>query len=116
MCLDLLRAFAKSPEARDALAAELALAGNADTFFVAYKTTLLADLAQGQVDEFGARVLAERVVLAVQAALLLRHAPAYVSSAFVASRLKREPGGAYGRLPSGVDCAAILSRALVEQG
>jgi hypothetical protein len=29
MCLDLLRAFAKSPEARDALAAELALAGNA---------------------------------------------------------------------------------------
>ena len=116
MCLDLLRAFAKSPEARDALAAELALAGNADTFFVAYKTTLLADLAQGQIDEFSARVLAERVVLAVQAALLLRHAPAYVSSAFMASRLKREPGGAYGRLPSGVDCAAILSRALVEQG
>jgi len=116
MCLDLLRAFGKSPEARDALAAELALAGDADTFFVAYKTTLLADLAQGQIDEFSARVLAERVVLAVQAALLLRHAPAYVSSAFMASRLKREPGGAYGRLPSGVDCAAILSRALVEQG
>ena len=62
-------------------------------------------------DEFGARVRAERVVLAVQAALLLRHAPEYVSSAFVASRLKREPGGAYGRLPSGVDCGAILARA-----
>ncbi|NVM79686.1 putative acyl-CoA dehydrogenase [Duganella sp. SG902] len=115
MCLDLLRALSKSPEAREALAAELALAGNADTFFVAYKTTLLADLAQQQQpDEFGARVRAERVVLAVQAALLLRHAPEYVSSAFVASRLKREPGGAYGRLPSGVDCDAILARALVE--
>jgi putative acyl-CoA dehydrogenase len=46
--------------------------------------------------------------------LLLRHAPEYVSSAFIASRLKREPGGAYGRLPSGVDCPAILARALVE--
>jgi putative acyl-CoA dehydrogenase len=114
MCLDLLRALGKSPEAREALAAELALAGNADTFFVAYKTMLLADLAQPQADEFGARVLAERVVLAVQAALLLRHAPPFVSAAFVASRLKREPGGAYGRLPAGVDCAAILARALVE--
>jgi putative acyl-CoA dehydrogenase len=114
MCLDLLRAFAKSPEARDALAAELALAGSGDIFFVAYRTTLLADLAQQQPDEFSARVLAERVVLAVQAALLLRHAPPYVSSAFVASRLKREPGGAYGRLPPGVDCEAILARALVE--
>jgi putative acyl-CoA dehydrogenase len=114
MCLDLLRAFARSPEARDALAAELALAGSADIFFVAYRTTLLADLAQQQPDEFSARVLAERVVLAVQAALLLRHAPPCVSSAFVASRLKREPGGAYGRLPQGVDCEAILARALVE--
>ncbi|MRX09931.1 isovaleryl-CoA dehydrogenase [Pseudoduganella sp. FT25W] len=114
MCLDLLRAFGKSPDAREALAAELAQAGNGDIFFVAYRSTLLADLAQQQADEFSARVLAERVVLAVQAALLLRHAPAYVSSAFVASRLKREPGGAYGRLPQGVDCAAILARALVE--
>jgi len=117
MCLDLLRALGKSPQALEALAAELALAGNSDTFFVAYRSTLLADLAQQQPqqpDEFGARVRAERVVLAVQAALLLRHAPEYVSSAFIASRLKREPGGAYGRLPSGVDCAAILARALVE--
>jgi putative acyl-CoA dehydrogenase len=114
MCLDLLRAFGKTPAAREALAAELALAGNEDTFFVAYKLTLLADLAQPQNDEFGARLLAERVVLAVQAGLLLRHAPAFVSSAFIASRLAREPGGAYGRLPAGVDCAAILSRALLE--
>jgi putative acyl-CoA dehydrogenase len=114
MCLDLLRAFSKTPETREALAAELALGGNGDPFFVAYRSTLLADLAQAGADEFGARVLAERVVLAVQAALLLRHAPACVSSAFLASRLKREPGGAYGRLPAGVDCAAILARALVE--
>jgi len=115
MCLDLLRALGKSPAARDALAAELMLACKADAFYIAYKSTLLADLAEPQTDEFGARVLAERIVLAVQAALLLQHAPDYVSSAFVASRLKREPGGAFGRLPAGVDCAAILARALIEE-
>ncbi|MQA18721.1 isovaleryl-CoA dehydrogenase [Rugamonas rivuli] len=114
MCLDLLRAFGKTPAARAALAAELALAGDADADYVRYTQSLLADLEQPQSDEFGARVLAERVVLAVQAGLLLRHAPAYVSSAFVESRLAREPGGAFGRLPAGVDCAAILARALIE--
>ncbi len=112
MCLDLLRAFARSPQAAEALAGELALAGRSDPHYAAFVERLLADLAAG--DESGARVLAERIVLAVQAALLLRHAPGYVSSAFVASRLAREPGGAYGRLPAGTDCAAILARAFVE--
>jgi putative acyl-CoA dehydrogenase len=115
MCLDLLRACGKSPAAVEALAAELALADGADPAFDAYRSVLLADLRAmaGQApDEFGARVLAERIVLAVQAALLLRHAPACVSAAFVASRIAREPGGAFGRLPAGTDCGAILARAL----
>ena len=114
MCLDLLRAIGKTPAARDALAAELALAGDADADFSRYAASLLADLAQAQADEYGARRLAERVVLAVQGALLLRHAPPFVAVAFVQSRLAREPGGAYGRLPAGIDCAAILARALLE--
>ncbi len=114
MCLDVLRAFGKTPAARDALAAELALAGDADADFNAYAGALLADLAGQQGDEYGARRLAERIVIAVQAALLLRHAPPYVSSAFVRSRVAIDVGGAYGRLPAGVDCAAILARALVE--
>jgi len=37
-----------------------------------------------------------------------------VSDAFVRSRVAADVGGAYGRLPAGVDCAAILARALVE--
>ncbi|MBZ2207598.1 isovaleryl-CoA dehydrogenase [Massilia soli] len=111
MCLDVLRAFGKAPETRDALAAELALVGSGDAAFSAYSEQLLADLARPQ-DEYGARRLAERIVVAVQAALLLRHAPPFVASAFVASRLARDAGGAYGRLPDGVDCEAILARAL----
>ena len=118
MCLDVLRAFGKTPAARDALAAELALAGSAahgaNPAYTAYTERLLADLAQPQSDEYGARRLAERIVVAVQAGLLLRHAPGYVSDAFVRSRVAADVGGAYGRLPAGVDCAAILARALVE--
>jgi len=112
MCLDLLRAFGKTPAARDALAAELALAGEADPAFNAYSARLLADLAQPQADEYGARRLAERIVVALQAALLLRHAPPFVAQGFVASRVAQGAGGAYGRLPPGLDCAAILARAV----
>ncbi|MES2324034.1 MAG: isovaleryl-CoA dehydrogenase [Pseudomonadota bacterium] len=111
MCLDVLRAFGKTPAARAALAAELgAAAGNAA--FDVYTARLLADLDRPQGDEYGARRLAERIVVAVQAGLLLRHAPACVSWAFVASRIAVDAGGAFGRLPDGVDCAAILARAL----
>jgi putative acyl-CoA dehydrogenase len=112
MCLDLLRALGNTPAARAALAAELALAGDANADFNACAQRLLADLAAPQGDEYGARRLAERIVVAVQAALLLRHAPAAVADGFVRSRVATEVGGAYGRLPAGVDCAAILARAL----
>ena len=114
MCLDLLRALGKSPQSREVLAAELALAGNANPVYTRYVDGLLNELANAHGDEFGARVLAERIVLAVQASLLLRHAPAFVSEAFVATRLACQPGGAFGRLPAGTQCEAILQRALIE--
>jgi putative acyl-CoA dehydrogenase len=124
MCLDVLRALSRSPAARDALAAELRVTGQGAelTMYTAFAQALVADLDgggpnMGKVDEYGARRLAERIVLAVQAALLLRHAPPLVAGAFVRSRLDAGgPGGAFGRLPHGVDCAAILRRALINDG
>jgi putative acyl-CoA dehydrogenase len=113
MCLDLLRGFGKTDAAREALAGELALAGGGELRFRVFIECLLADLRQPVLEQYEARRLAERVVLAVQAGLLLRHAPSFVADAFVASRLAQDVGGAYGRLPPGVDCAAILGRALV---
>ncbi|GAB3408699.1 isovaleryl-CoA dehydrogenase [Massilia agilis] len=113
MCLDVLRALGKAPlETHAALAAELEPAAGLDARFDAFAGSLLDDLAAMRVDEFGARVLAERIVLAVQAGLLLRFAPGYVAQAFVGSRLLAGAGGAYGQLPEGTDCAAILARAL----
>ncbi|HEV7816662.1 MAG TPA: isovaleryl-CoA dehydrogenase [Janthinobacterium sp.] len=114
MCLDLLRAFGKTPAARQALADELQAETAGNEHFTTYARKLLADLGSAQLDEFGARRLAERVVLAVQGGLLLRHAPGFVAEAFILSRLAQDVGGAYGRLPAGVNCAAILARALEE--
>jgi putative acyl-CoA dehydrogenase len=112
MCLDLLRAFGKSPEARAALAQELGLAAGVDARYDAWCGRLLDSLQSAAGPEFGARRLAEQLVVGVQAGLLLRHAPAYVADAFVASRIAQDVGGAFGRLPDGVDAAAILDRAL----
>jgi putative acyl-CoA dehydrogenase len=120
MCLDVLRAFGKSPEAGAALARELGLAAGLDARYDAWCARLRADLepainpaaGSAAMSESGARRLAQRLVVGVQAGLLLRHAPAYVADAFVASRIASEAGGAFGTLPGGVDAAAILDRAL----
>lgn len=113
MCLDLLRALGGSPaQARAALAAELAPACALEPRLAAHVEGLLDGLAGRSQDEFGARRLAEDIVVAVQAGLLLRHAPQPVGAAFLASRIVAPAGGAYGRLPAGVDCEAILARAL----
>lgn len=111
MCLDVLRALGKHPEAaRAAFAAELGPAAALDKRFAAYVEALGQDMLA--LDEAGARRLAERIVIAVQGALLLRHAPPYVAQAFIASRIVEDVGGAFGRLPSNVDAEAILARAL----
>ena len=49
--------------------------------------------------------------LALQAALLVQHAPAFVADAFCASRLAGDRGLAFGTLSRGVDCAHIIDRA-----
>ena len=52
-----------------------------------------------------ARALVRDLVLALQAALLIKHAPAVVADAFCASRLGEGAGGAFGTLPRGLDLA-----------
>ncbi len=112
MCLDLLRALARQPETRAALAKELAASQGLNAAQDAYAAQLLADLAQ-PLDEFGARHLAQRIVLAVQGGLLLRHAPDFVAQAFVASRIAQAVGSTFGCLPSNSGVREILQRALV---
>jgi putative acyl-CoA dehydrogenase len=110
MALDLLRALRKGAMA-DALAAELAPARGAHATFDRFADTLplRIDAAQAESD---ARRLAQDVALAVQAALLHRHAPEPVFDAFCRSRLAGEWGQVFGTLPSDVDFEALITRAL----
>jgi putative acyl-CoA dehydrogenase len=113
-CLDVLRALGKQPEGLQVFFAEVAKAkgGNAKL------DRWIADLGKEFSDladlEFRSRGLVDRMALALQAALLVQHAPAFVADAFCASRLDGIGERNLGALPRGVDCAAIIKRARVE--
>ncbi|HVE25359.1 MAG TPA: DNA alkylation response protein, partial [Sporichthya sp.] len=61
--------------------------------------------------EFAARRVVADLCLALQASLLVRHAPPAVADAFCGSRLAAG-GHTYGMLPGSVDVDPILDRAL----
>ncbi|MFH8341977.1 acyl-CoA dehydrogenase family protein [Streptomyces sp. AM6-12] len=112
--LDVLRALGREPGAADALFGELALAEGADARLDATVAALKTELPGA--DQLGARRLVERMALALQASLLVRHAPHPVADAFCATRLAGDWGHSFGTLPSGTDLTAILDRALPERG
>ncbi|HKI06665.1 MAG TPA: isovaleryl-CoA dehydrogenase [Thermoanaerobaculia bacterium] len=111
-CLDVLRAIQKSPESLKALLAEIREARGADARLDTYVNELRAQLERPDDLEARARRLVERLALALQASLLVRHAPADVADAFCASRLAGDGGRAFGTLPAGIDFGAILARSL----
>jgi len=112
MCLDVLRALERMPGAAELLLREIARSTEADTQLRAAAGRLERKLAgQAWKDESQARAIVRDLVLAMQAALLLRHAPPAVAEAFCVSRLSAEPGGAFGLLSAAVPCRAIVERA-----
>jgi putative acyl-CoA dehydrogenase len=111
MCLDVLRAMARQPEAVAAVRAELGAAAGADRRLDAFVGALEAELGRPEDVEPRARRLVERLALALQGALLVRFAPPAVADAFCASRLAGDHGGAFGTLPAGLDVGAIVERA-----
>ncbi len=110
MCLDVLRALARMPNAADMLAAELD--GGGDQRLAGFVERLQERLQGAERnDESQARALVRDLVLALQAALLIKHAPAAVADAFCVSRLTGDGGSAFGLLPRGLDARAIVERA-----
>jgi putative acyl-CoA dehydrogenase len=109
MCLDVLRALSRLPQAGDVLKAEL---DAGDARLRAFAERLLQRLSSPERnDEAQARALVRELVLALQAALMVKHAPTAVADAFCASRLTGEGAGAFGLLPRGLDLRAIVERA-----
>jgi putative acyl-CoA dehydrogenase len=111
--LDVLRALGREPASVEAFFAELDLARGADARLDDAVIGLKAGLSDLDEIEARARRLVERMALALQGSLLVRHAPAAVADAFCASRLAGDWGHAFGTLPRGVDTGAVLERALL---
>jgi len=110
IALDVLRALARTPAALGVFFDEVELAAGADPRLDAFVEALKAELADGAELESRARRVVERMALALQASLLVRHSPPAVADAFCATRLAGEGGLAYGTLPAGVDTGAIIER------
>ncbi len=111
MCLDVLRAMRKEPRALDALLAEIDAGARRSAALARHADRIRAELADADGAESSARRLVEAIALALQAALLVQHAPPEVAEPFCASRLERGLGGAFGTLPRATPFAAILARA-----
>jgi putative acyl-CoA dehydrogenase len=113
--LDVLRAMVKEPEGLPAFLAECELAAGAEPRLDAHlaRAREHAEAAfAGEDPQFLARRVVEDLAVALQASLLVRHAPAAVADAFCATRLAGQGGRVYGTLPAGVDAGAIIERAL----
>ena len=107
MCLDVLRALTKDPATVEALLAELQSTARADkrldSFTAGIQEKLGDKTGNGAVRdsseaEHSARELTEKLALALQASLVVRHSSSAVADAFIASRLAGEHGQAFGTL------------------
>jgi putative acyl-CoA dehydrogenase len=109
--LDVLRAL-RRPESLEAWLTEVGAARGADHRLDTAITDVLESLADLNDAEAGARRLAARMAVCLQASLLVRYSPPEVADAFVASRLAGDWGGVFGTLPRTTPFTPIVNRIL----
>ena len=112
ICLDVLRAMQREPRAISSIIKELEAAKGAHGAFDAEADNLKIELSTPDDGETRARSLTERMAIALQASLLLRHAPSPVAVAFCNSRLGSRWTGAYGGLPRENHFDSTIERAM----
>jgi putative acyl-CoA dehydrogenase len=115
MCLDVLRAVEREPEAAQALFDSWqAVAGEHHVLGDALKTLHAMLQRDPATREASARGIAQQLVLTAQGILLAQHAPADVAAAFIETRLGDSRGSVnrvYGTLPATFDFNAVIERA-----
>jgi putative acyl-CoA dehydrogenase len=120
MCLDVLRAFSKSPEARDAVLRELATSRGHHRRFDAAFERFASMLSRGSFPENEARRLSQTLITLTQAGLLLSAAAGEASAgsravaeSFCATRLDPDAGwgAVFGTADALVDAGIVLDRA-----
>jgi putative acyl-CoA dehydrogenase len=113
ICLDVLRAMAKSPQAFAALVDEIL--ASPDPRVRSVLDAARASLADPSLAESQARAVVEALALAMQGSLMQRHAAPAAAEAFCASRLaNRGSGRTLGALSAGIDTAPLVARAALE--
>lgn len=120
MCLDVLRALARSPAAVESIAAELEPARGVNPIYDRFCDRLLARLVPGQPRdelELQARGLVGDLALAVSASLLLQCSEP-IGDLFCRSRLEGSSGAGmiFGNLPAHPALADLIRRGLPEVG
>jgi putative acyl-CoA dehydrogenase len=111
-CLDLLRVLGREPESAAAFFAELDAARGGHVLLDVEVARLKQDLHADPASlEAGARRLAERLALALQAALLVRAGQVPVADSFCAQRLGPDRALVYGGLAADAPVATLLERA-----
>ena len=109
--LDVLRALAETPESRGGVLRRARAWRAAPTARLDAASRGLAPGARRPRRHRAARAgSSSGLALALQASLLVRHAPAAVADAFCATRLGGDCGRAFGTLPPASDAAAIIER------
>ena len=116
IALDVLRALARHPQSGEAFLAELETARGRDNLYDAQldrvKKTLHEISADPSSAGHRARMIVEDFALALQAQVLLEHAPGHVAEAFLTGRIDRDSRGIeYGTLTSEKHVSALLERA-----
>ncbi len=109
--LDVLRSMAREPACVEAYFGELADAAAVEPKLAHVAEALKRELTDAATLEVRARRIVEEMAVALQAALMVRHAPGAVADAFIATRLEGDWGTCFGTLPASVDCTALLRRA-----
>jgi putative acyl-CoA dehydrogenase len=106
--------MATRPECVEVLFDELGITAGNDARLDTHVDSLRTSLTDLVSIEYRARKVAEDITLALQGSLLVRHGHPAVTEAFLATRMARDWGGAFGTLPTGLDLAPIIERALVK--
>jgi putative acyl-CoA dehydrogenase len=110
-CLDVLRAINKEPEVLNVFMDELAMANGCYPAYDHFLTELKAAFADPLNLEYRSRALVDKLAVALQASVLIRHGENTIADAFVSSRIEGKHGINYGTLATGLDCWQIMKRA-----
>ncbi|MDQ4144850.1 MAG: acyl-CoA dehydrogenase family protein [Actinomycetota bacterium] len=108
-CLDVLRAMGREPEVFEAWLTEVEVAAGQPELD-SFVGQLKKDLSDAGSIELRARSIVEKMGIALQASLLLRHGDEVVAHTFCRTKLAGDRGRSYGTLPPETDFDRIIER------